>query len=253
MGTLKEGVFGGFSGRVGKVVGASWRDIYYIRSLPSKVNDPKTEKQIKQRSRFSVVMEFMKTITPFIRIGFQSHASGRLTAFNSAMSYNMKNAVQVASQGVELDYPNVLVSRGDLDAATGIQAEVSEGELRVSWDSGLSRSAPSVDIQDLKDHMLYKAGLSVSAPAGDIQDQQDRMACTAGLSGNARADDIAMMVVHNRAKKESLYTLNAGKRGDETVTLPLPTDWLNDEMHGYLAFKTADGAHVSDSVHVNLK
>src|SRR5690554_1508925 len=206
MGTLKEGVFGGFSGRVGKVVGASWRDIYYIRSLPSKVNDPKTEKQIKQRSRFSVVMEFMKTITPFIRIGFQSHASGRLTAFNSAMSYNMKNAVQVASQGVELDYPNVLVSRGDLDAATGIQAEVIKKELRVSWD--------------------------------------------AGLSGSARADDVALMVVHNRAKKESLYTLNAGKRGDETVTLPLPSDWLYDEIHGYLAFKTADGAHVSDSVHV---
>src|SRR5690554_7117185 len=103
MGTLKEGVFGGFSGRVGKVVGASWRDIYYIRSLPSKVNDPKTEKQIKQRSRFSVVMEFLKTITPFIRIGFQSHASGRMTAFNAAMSYNMRRGVKQGEGGMELE------------------------------------------------------------------------------------------------------------------------------------------------------
>lgn len=206
MGSLKEGVFGGFLGRVGNVVGSKWKDIYYIKSRPAIYNDAKTKSQLKQRGRFSVVMEFMKTITPFIRIGFQSHASGRLTAFNSAMSYNMKNAVQVASQGVELDYPNVLVSRGDLDAATGIQAEVIEGELRVSWD--------------------------------------------AGLSGSARTDDIPIMVVHNRAKKESLYTLNAGKRGDETVILPLPSDWLYDEIHGYLAFKTVDGAHVSDSVHV---
>lgn len=38
MGTIKQGILGGFSGKVGNVVGASWKGIDYIRSLPSSVS-----------------------------------------------------------------------------------------------------------------------------------------------------------------------------------------------------------------------
>src|SRR5690554_4006627 len=205
MGTLKEGVFGGFSGRVGKVVGASWRDIYYIRSLPSKVNDPKTEKQIKQRSRFSVVMEFLKTITPFIRIGFQSHASGRMTAFNAAMSYNMRHGVKKGEGGMVLDFPNVLVSRGSLVGATGIQTTIVNGELRVEWD--------------------------------------------ADLSENARYDDVVLLLAYNPVKKQSVYDLNAGKRGATEARLQLPSVWTGNILETYVTFRTSEGLDVSNSVY----
>ena len=92
-------------------MGVHWNGTYYVRSLPASVKDPKTESQIRQRSRFSVVMNFLKTITPFIKTGSQSYAIGRRSAFNAAMSYNIRNAVRVGQQGAELDWPNVLVSR----------------------------------------------------------------------------------------------------------------------------------------------
>ena len=134
MGRIKDGSFGGFSGKVGNVVGASWKGIDYIRSLPAKVNDPKTQKQVKQRSRLSITLDFLKTVTPFIRVGFQSQDNGRMTAFNAAMSYNMKFAVKEGEQGVELDYPHLLVSVGALGNAGNVQAGVVEGELQVSWE-----------------------------------------------------------------------------------------------------------------------
>src|SRR5690606_508733 len=42
MGIIKQGILGGFSGKVGNVVGASWKGIDYIRSLPSSVSNPRT-------------------------------------------------------------------------------------------------------------------------------------------------------------------------------------------------------------------
>jgi hypothetical protein len=42
MGTIKQGILGGFSGKVGTVVGASWKGIAYMRSLPQKVKNPRT-------------------------------------------------------------------------------------------------------------------------------------------------------------------------------------------------------------------
>ncbi len=146
MGRLKKGVFGAFSGKVGNVIGSSWRDIDYIRSLPVKVRDPKTKRQIRQRSRFSVTMDFLKTITPFLRIGFQSHANGRMTAFNAAMSYNMKFGVKGAQQDLLLDYPNVVVSHGELSAASDVDAEIVEGELRVKWGVDLQGNARADNI-----------------------------------------------------------------------------------------------------------
>lgn len=65
MATFKEGVFGGFSGKVGNVVGASWRGIDYMRSLPLGRKDAKTKRQVKQRGKFSVTMDFLRTMTPF--------------------------------------------------------------------------------------------------------------------------------------------------------------------------------------------
>lgn len=206
MGTLKNGVFGGFSGKVGPVVGASWKDVNYIRSLPTRVNDPKTKKQVKQRSRFSVVMDFLRTITPFIRVGFQSQANGRMTAFNAAMSHNMRFAVKGERQEMELDYPNVLVASGSLDITSGARAEIVGRELQVEWD--------------------------------------------AERPGNTRRDDMAMVLACNPAKRESVYELNAGKREAMRVVLRLPRGWEGDAIETYLAFKTADGSMVSDSVYM---
>ena len=47
MGIIKKGILGGFSGKVGNVVGASWKGIDYIRSLPSTVRNPRTPRQVK--------------------------------------------------------------------------------------------------------------------------------------------------------------------------------------------------------------
>lgn len=146
MARLKNGINGDFTGKVGNVVGAKWRDIHYIRSLPKKSNNPRTKGQVRQRSKFSVTMEFLKTITPYIRIGYKEYSTGRQTAFNAATSYNIKNATTENNDKIELDFSKVLVTRGSLITAPDIKSEIVNGQLHFSWDAALKENARSNDL-----------------------------------------------------------------------------------------------------------
>jgi len=61
---------------------------------------------------------------------------------------------------------------------------------------------------------------------------------------------MAMVLACNTAKRESVYELNAGKREAMKAVLRLPSGWEGDAIETYLAFKTADGSMVSDSVYM---
>ena len=140
MGKIKGGILGGFSGKVGSVVGASWKGIDYIRSLPSSVRNPRTPGQVKQRNKFSAVINFLSQITPLLRIGFKNY-TGQQSAFNAAMSYNILNAVTGTGADITLNYPRVLISRGKLFGAPRGNATVVESEIILNWDSVVSGSA----------------------------------------------------------------------------------------------------------------
>lgn len=131
MAKFSKGILGGFSGKVGNVIGGSWKGIDYMRSKPNKVNDPKTEAQMTQRKKFAMVNAFLKKIKPVITAGFQSN-NKHMTPVNSAMSYNLKNAVTGTYPDLEIDYPEVLVARGDLIPAQNMSA-VSEAEYEISF------------------------------------------------------------------------------------------------------------------------
>ena len=47
MGKIKQGILGGFKGKVGTVIGASWNGIAYMRGLAQSVKNPKTEEQLQ--------------------------------------------------------------------------------------------------------------------------------------------------------------------------------------------------------------
>jgi len=132
MGTIKKGVLGGFSGKVGTVVGSSWKGIDYIRSLPASVKNPRTEGQVTQRTKFSMVMEFLRPIIPYLNVGFKPYAN-KMSAYNAAMSYNVNNAVMGSFPDIAIDYPNVLVSKGSLLGAENASATVADGSISFTW------------------------------------------------------------------------------------------------------------------------
>jgi hypothetical protein len=165
MGKIRKGILGGFSGKVGTVVGASWKGIAYMRSLPQKVKNPRTELQRKQRSKFSITVELLKPMTAFLRTGWKLYAH-RQSAFNAATSYTLENAITGAYPDFEIDASKVLVSRGALTPALNGAANSAGGNLTITWvDNSGSGAAKETDKALIAVSNLSK-GAAVTDAAG---------------------------------------------------------------------------------------
>lgn len=146
MGRINQGILGGFSGKVGNVIGGNWKGIDYMRVKPASVANPKTVGQVSQRTKFSETLKFLQPMKDFIKVGYKSYAVQK-TEFNSAMSYILKNAITGTEPNFVVDYPEVLVSRGALTGvSTGVIDVATPGTATFSWvDNTGSGSALATD------------------------------------------------------------------------------------------------------------
>ena len=133
MAIISQGILGGVSGKIGNVIGGSWKGIDYLRIMPASVANPKTPAQMDQRSKFVTVIKFLQPMVDFLRVGFKLYAV-KMTQFNNAMSYNLKNAITGAYPDYTIDFSKALVSRGSLAGASEANvASVSATEMTLSW------------------------------------------------------------------------------------------------------------------------
>src|SRR5690554_6945979 len=149
MGKLNDGIFGGFSGRVGRVVGYNIGGEDMIRKLPRKnPNREVTDKQREQREKFSLVMSYLLPIKEVVGAYFSRRIVAK-SRFNLAVGYNLKNAViQDEDNLFDLDFNKLLISKGDL---RGIQDGAVQPQpdqvLQMSWtDNSGQGSAAATDL-----------------------------------------------------------------------------------------------------------
>jgi hypothetical protein len=84
-----------------------------MRTKPIEVKNPRTPDQVNQRNKFSLMIGTARSILDTLRVSFKSEAV-KMTAFNSFVSNNIKTAIIGAPGNYEVDYPNLLVSKGSL-------------------------------------------------------------------------------------------------------------------------------------------
>jgi len=144
MGIYDKGILGGFSGKVGTVVGAYWRGKNIMRSLPRRSSKPATPSQEAQRTIFSVVAKFLNPIK-FLLADYFGNPQGDKSRFNLAMSYHMTEAVQEVGDLIEMDLPKVLISKGALRGLNNpALLALPDSEFRISWsdNSGQGLAGP---------------------------------------------------------------------------------------------------------------
>ncbi len=133
MATFEKGILGGFSGKVGNVVGGTWKGKSYMRSVPGKRTKPSSVKQLVQQAKFSLIVLFFHTFSGLLNLSFRSFAV-KVTGFNSAVAYGLKNAVTGNYPAFDIAYPQVLIARGDLPNATNPKAAATgSGFINFDW------------------------------------------------------------------------------------------------------------------------
>lgn len=184
MATFEKGILGGFSGKVGNVVGARWRGRNVMRSLPQRGNYTPTEEQLIQREKFKAVIDFLNPIKD-VESKYFGKKQGDKSAYNLATSYHLKEALIDTGTGYVIDYPKVMIGKGDLrgienPSLTAAPAQV----LDLSWNdnSGQGNANPLdslVVVVYAPEPKLYQ----VYDPAGTREEAAINLPLPAFMSG----------------------------------------------------------------------
>ena len=133
MGKIKTGILGGFQGKVGTVIGSTWRGESNMRALPKTAAKAPTESQRIQRLKFKAVSEFLNPLRSTLSTYF-GNDTGVKSKYNMATSYHITNAVEITEQGTQILYPRVLVAKGTLFGFQNLTTTQSETVITLNWE-----------------------------------------------------------------------------------------------------------------------
>ena len=112
MGKFHNGVLGTMTGKVGGVVGRTWKGINTVASYQPNVSNPRTNSQMAQRGKLSALTALASQMnTGFIKPLWDRDAK-KMSGFNAFIQANMAN---VSNLGV-VDYANLVASKGKMAA-----------------------------------------------------------------------------------------------------------------------------------------
>jgi hypothetical protein len=132
MGTIKQGILGGFSGKVANVVGSSWKGIAVMKSLPLSVANPKSSAQVAQRTKFSNVTVCASSILSSVIKPLWDRFAQKMSGYNDFIRTNI-DLFAGTSPSVFADF---IISQGIM-AKTPITVAYSiigEDDLSCEWD-----------------------------------------------------------------------------------------------------------------------
>lgn len=113
MGTIKQGILGGFNGKVGTVVGSSWKGISTMRSLPEHVTTQATWGQLYYQRALTAVTKALQPITEVLRLTFGDY-DHKMSTFNKAVQINYRKAIVDVDGEPVVDYKKLVLSKGFL-------------------------------------------------------------------------------------------------------------------------------------------
>ena len=134
MGKIKQGILGGFRGKVGTVIGASWNGIAYMRGLPQSVKNPKTAVQQAQRAFFAEVQDLVSQLS-YEQLHFLFPNPEQQMSRRNAMVKQL-TALSIVEDGAKHVDLASLTTIGNAPEADlpGVTVTASRSNLTISWD-----------------------------------------------------------------------------------------------------------------------
>jgi hypothetical protein len=113
-------ILGAFIGTVGPVTGFIRNGKNILRTSTSAMKDRGSLMQLAQREKINVCLSFVKTFSGsgFLNKSFPAYGHGG-TGYNRAVSALMSRTLTGIYPGIELNYQEVLISKGRLPEAQG--------------------------------------------------------------------------------------------------------------------------------------
>lgn len=89
MARLPQGILGGVLGKVGNVVGSSWKGIAILKSRPLSVANPRTTAQVAQRTKMSNTVAFAQEILSSVIKPLNDRFAQQASGYNDFVRRNI--------------------------------------------------------------------------------------------------------------------------------------------------------------------
>lgn len=136
MARMYQGILGGLSGKIGNVVGSSWKGIPVLKTKPLSVANPQTAAQVAQRDKMEAVVAFATPILATVIKPLWDRFASRMSGFNAFVQANIGSFVSVG----EFTPSTVKISEGKGAATVVNSVDSANGQAAVQlfWtdDSG---------------------------------------------------------------------------------------------------------------------
>lgn len=131
MGVIKQGILGGFSGKVANVVGSSWKGIAVIKSLPLSVANPQTAGQVAQRTAFTAAVALAVNILTTLVKPLWDRFAQLQSGYNAFIQANISHF----DGSGDLTYPDLHISSGSLlgDPIDSVGGANGSSNVVVAW------------------------------------------------------------------------------------------------------------------------
>lgn len=234
MGKINQGILGGFSGKVGNVVGFFWKGEAIMRSLAGNPTNPRTEAQLEQRARFTVAGSLLSSIyataSSLFTDSYSRSSVGKSTTKVNKLMRNILNSLQssavpaTSADDWQVDFAALNISEPRYDGGgtipvTGLNASYVSGttSIDLTWNDNSSTQpgAASTDIVQI-----------VAFPS---------------TRDNATGKYIPLGVAMN----DGDFT-----RRDQAGSITVPATWAGQTAEVYVIVHSADDSNRTESVYV---
>ncbi len=145
MGTHKRGILGNFSGKVGTVVGSTWRGVWVMRGLTDTKRGKPNPAQQQQQAKFTLMVKFLQPLSSLVGLTYDT-SPAEMSGFNKAFSDNIRNAITGAYPALVIDYSKVILSKGPLSNVNPVAAASAvAGKLVFTWTDNSGGTALPTD------------------------------------------------------------------------------------------------------------
>jgi Family of unknown function (DUF6266) len=160
MAKLTNGIMGPIKGKIGHVIGSSWKGIPYLKARARKRTKRVGKGEAANRSKFAMAQFWLRPLLGFVRQGFKGY-SPTSEGFVAAKSYLLLNAVEGLAPDYVINPALVQLSFGDLplpdDMAVGL---VDDNHLEFTWERSSTAEASPFDqvmlmAYDVEDKTAY--------------------------------------------------------------------------------------------------
>lgn len=132
MGKSSQGVFGGWTNKVGNVVGRMRGGVNIYSIYQPNVSNPKTTIQLQVRRKFSMCSKFLSAMSGIAKIGFKAYSQGGYW-MGVGVAHNYDDCVTGTWPSYVYNFSNLVVSKGVLAQVYNPSASAQGLDLNLTW------------------------------------------------------------------------------------------------------------------------